>query len=188
MAERRCPIWAGYLLANPLRKLIESPAGILNPHVRSGMSVLDVGCAMGFFSIPMARMVGPTGQVVCVDVQQKMIDSLKKRARKAGLSGIIHARRCDDCSLGVADLDGTMDFVLAYAVIHEVSDPGRLLGEISGSLKPGGKMLLVEPKGHVSRDAFEETLNLAVVNDLQVADRPRLSGRYAALLQKPQGT
>ena len=68
MAEEHvCPVWVGYLLASPVRKLIQNPKKLLSPYVEEGMTVLDAGCAMGFFSLPMARMVGPNGKVICGD-------------------------------------------------------------------------------------------------------------------------
>ena len=94
MAERVCPVWVGYLLASPVRKLFQNPKKILAPYVEDGMKVLDVGCAMGFFSLPLARMIGSNGKVICVDVQEKMIKSLEKRAQKAGLANRIETRVC----------------------------------------------------------------------------------------------
>jgi len=58
MAEKVCPVWVGYLLASPIRKLFQNPPKILSPYVENGMKVLDIGCVMGFFSLPLARMVG----------------------------------------------------------------------------------------------------------------------------------
>ena len=80
MAEHVCPVWVGYLLASPLRKIFQNPDKILSAYVKEGMKVLDIGCAMGFFSLPMARMVGSGGKVICVDIQPNMLSSLKKRA------------------------------------------------------------------------------------------------------------
>jgi len=55
---------------------------MLLPYVKTGMTILDVGCAMGFFSLPMAKMVGSTGRVICVDLQEKMIKTLNKKLQK----------------------------------------------------------------------------------------------------------
>ena len=85
MSNRVCPWWLGFLLASPLRRFLYSPEDILKPHVREGMNVLDVGCGMGFFSLPIARLVGETGRVVCVDLQARMIKGLLRRSKKAGL-------------------------------------------------------------------------------------------------------
>ncbi|QTA78393.1 SAM-dependent methyltransferase [Desulfonema limicola] len=93
MSKRVCPIWIGYLLLNPIRKLYQNPEKILSPYVSEGMTVLDMGCAMGYFSIPLARLVGTDGKVICADIQEKMLKSLEKRAAKAGLSDRIETRQ-----------------------------------------------------------------------------------------------
>ncbi|MEA1968069.1 MAG: hypothetical protein U9N77_07605 [Thermodesulfobacteriota bacterium] len=66
-------IWVGHLLASPIRKLLQNPEKILSPHIKPGMTVLDIGCAMVFFSLPMAWMTGPDGKVVCMDIQEKRV-------------------------------------------------------------------------------------------------------------------
>ena len=100
MSHRVCPWWLGYLLASPLRRLLQDPEEIVSPHVREGMTVLDIGCGMGFFSLPLAELVGETGKVVCIDLQGKMIEGLIKRAVKANLEKRIDARICRQNSLG----------------------------------------------------------------------------------------
>jgi len=76
MPKRVCPAWLGHFLANPIRKLIHPPQKILSPYVREGMTVLDIGCGMGFFRISLAQMVGPNGKVIWVDMQEKMLQLL----------------------------------------------------------------------------------------------------------------
>ncbi len=61
MSKRVCPWWLGYLLVNPLRKLLYKPENILKPYIHEGMTVLEVGSGMGFFTLPMARLVGRIG-------------------------------------------------------------------------------------------------------------------------------
>ncbi len=134
---------------------------MLFPYVSQGMHALDVGCGMGFFSLPLARFVGKTGKVVCVDVQDRMIKGLMRRARKAGLSEIIDARTCQPDSLGLDDITGTVDFVLAFAVIHEVPDKDRLLVEIRNTMKTTGRLLIAEPIAHVTKKDFGLTISIA---------------------------
>lgn len=184
MAERVCPVWVGHLLASPLRKLIQNPKKIISPHVTPGMTVVDVGCAMGFFSIPMAGMVGPKGRVVCVDVQEKMLVSLKKRAVKAGVDAAMDYRLCVNGSLGIDDLDQGVDFILAFAVVHEVPNPDGLFAETHDTLKPGGRFLLCEPGGHVSQQQFRNTIEQARACGYQVIDTPIISKSHAVLLEK----
>ncbi len=75
------------LLASPVRRWMgENPEALLTPYVREGMTVLEPGPGMGFFTLPLARMVGPAGRVVAVDIQARMLDALERRARKAGLT------------------------------------------------------------------------------------------------------
>ena len=136
MAEHVCPVWMGYLLANPLRRLVQNPDTILAPYIREGMTCLDAGCAMGFFSLPMARLTGPSGTVVCVDFQQKMLDALKRRAGRAGLLDRITTRCCTRESLCLDGLQDTVDFALTMAVIHEVR-PGLFLYGTLGNPEAG---------------------------------------------------
>ena len=184
MAKILCPIWVGYLLSNPLRKLIQNPQKILGAHIDEGMKVLDIGCAMGFFSLPLAQMVGSKGKVFCVDLQDKMFRSLEKRARKANLSDRIETRLCHRNSLGIDDLKEKIDFGLAFAVIHEVHDPSYFLSQVYHTMKPSGKFLVAEPKLHVSRRAFGQTISASEQNGFKIIRRPQIHSSHAALLGK----
>ncbi len=184
MAERVCPVWVGYLLASPIRKLFQNPQKILGPYVENGMKVLDVGCAMGFFSLPLAQMVGSKGKVICVDVQEKMIRSLEKRARKAGLSNRIETRVCHHNSLGLDDLKEEIDFAFASAVVHEVPDASRFFFEIYQTMKPNGKFLVIEPKGHVSEKHFEILVSAAEQKGFKIVERPQIDWIRVILLGK----
>jgi ubiquinone/menaquinone biosynthesis C-methylase UbiE len=186
MAERVCPWWLGYLLASPVRRLFEKPEEVLGPYLRSGATALDVGCGMGFFSLPMAELVGAGGRVICVDLQERMIESLGRRAARAGLSERVETRVCSAGSLGIGDLEGRVDFALAYAVVHEVPDAAAFLAEIAEVLVPGGRLLIAEPKGHVSEEAFEETVAMAREAGTAPVDPPHVKRSRAALLQKPR--
>lgn len=161
MAAHTCPTWLGYFLINPLRKLLESPEKILGPHITPGMTVLEPGPGMGFFTLPMAEMVGSNGKVVVVDIQEKMLAKLRKRAAKAGFDQRIEARLASGPSLAVADLAGKVDFCAAIHVVHEMPDQAAFFGQIYEALKPGGRMLLIEPKGHVKEKDFAVSLSKA---------------------------
>ncbi|HBA82556.1 MAG TPA: methyltransferase type 11 [Verrucomicrobia bacterium] len=186
MTHHVCPFWVGYLLASPLRRLIQDPDTILRPYVATGMTVLEIGPAMGFFTLPLANMVGPRGKVVAVDVQEKMIRALQARAAKAGVGDRITARVCEETSLGLNEFDGQIDFALAFAVVHEVPEAAGLFADIARMLKPGGKLMAAEPKGHVSLSKFEQTLGLAGPKGFSIDARPRITHSHAALLiRKP---
>ncbi|MCX5735096.1 MAG: methyltransferase domain-containing protein [candidate division NC10 bacterium] len=179
-----CPVWVGYLLASPIRTLFQNPQKILAPHVSAGMRVLDVGPAMGFFTLPLARLVGPSGRVICVEIQERMLSALLRRARRATLAGHIEARVCNAESLQVADLAHTIDFVLAFAVVHEVGNVTRFFGEVQSVLTPRGRVLFAEPRGHVSAQAFQESLSVAKRNGLHQTESVKISRSHAAILER----
>ncbi len=160
-SHRVCPWYLGYLLASPLRRLIESPERLLGSFVQPGMTVLEPGCGMGFFSLPIAKMIGPDGRLVCVDLQPKMLGGLRKRATRAGVADRIEAVACSPDSLGVSAWNGRVDLALLIHVLHEVPDAAGLLREIYQALRPGGRLLIVEPKGHVSAERFAAQLDVA---------------------------
>jgi SAM-dependent methyltransferase len=187
MSKRICPWWLGYLLASPIRRLMYDPAKVLSPHVRTGMTVLEAGSGMGFFTLELARLVGASGRVVAVDVQPRMIDGLKRRAARAGLLERVDARLTAADSLGVADLAGVVDFVLAFAVVHELPAVDPFFAEAAAALKRGGTLLLAEPTGHVSADEFEAELRAAAQPGLAVMDRSSLRRTRVALLKKTAG-
>lgn len=184
MAERVCPWYVGYILANPLRNLFQKPEKILGDYISPGMTVLDIGSAMGFFSLAMARMVGPEGRVVCVDMQEKMINGLMRRAKRASLTNIIDARICTEQSLKIDDLAGQVDFALAFYVIHEVPDVKNLLNEIYIALKPGGKLYVAEPKGHTTEENCKEIEKSAENMGLSLLAHPKMRGSWTAVFKK----
>jgi 2-polyprenyl-3-methyl-5-hydroxy-6-metoxy-1,4-benzoquinol methylase len=139
---------------------------------------------MGFFSLAMARMVGPEGRVICVDLQTRMINSLERRAARAGLLDRIAPRVCSGSSLEIDDLAGQVDFVLAFHVVHEVPDVSGLMSEIHAALKPGEKLFLVEPKGHVSAAKYATTVMTAQEAGFTVVDHPELPRDRATLFAK----
>jgi cyclopropane fatty-acyl-phospholipid synthase-like methyltransferase len=184
MAHHVCPWWLGYVLVSPLRRLLHDPAKIVGPYVRQGMTVLEPGPGMGFFTLELARRVGPNGRVIAVDVQPRMIAGLKRRAAKAGLSDRIDARLASENSMGLNDLAGKVDFTLAMAVVHEMPSANGLFAEAAAAMKPGGRLLLAEPSGHVKKEMFELELQTAAEVGFSVTERPAIRHSQAALLTK----
>ena len=184
MLHRVCPWWIGYFLASPVRRLWQDPRAIVSPFVREGMVVLEPGPGMGFFTLELARLVGPEGRVVAVDVQPRMLSALRRRAERRRLAGRIDARLAGPDGMALGDLAARVDFVLAMAMVHEVPDPARFFGEIAAAMKPGAKLLLAEPRGHVDVPAFAATLELAAAHGLGVVGRPVIAASHAALLAR----
>ena len=160
-AHSVCPWWLGHLLASPIRRLLENPERLLGPLVKPGMTVLEPGCGMGFFTLPLARMVGAQGRVVCVDLQPKMIEGLRRRAQRKGLADRVHASACGVTDLGVAGWAGRVDLAVAIHMVHEVPDKAAFLGQLHAALRKGGQLFIREPGGHVTPEDFEATLSAA---------------------------
>jgi SAM-dependent methyltransferase len=184
MAHRVCPWWLGYWLICPLLRPGQNPHEILAPYVHDGSTVLEPGPGMGFFTLELARLVGPSGRVIAVDIQPKMLDRLKHRAAKAGLLERIDLRIASPESMGTADLKGSVDFTLAFAVVHELRDVRHFFVEVASASKPGASLLLVEPKGHVKEPEFAAELQAAGEARFRLVDRPIIRRSRAALLQK----
>jgi ubiquinone/menaquinone biosynthesis C-methylase UbiE len=179
-----CPWWAArFTIDTPLRRLIHDPQKIVGPYVQPGMTVIDVGCGVGYFSVPMAQMVGERGRVMAVDLQQQMLEMVRRRAEKAGVAARVVLHKCEQNRLG---LTAQADFALMFAMLHEVPDQRLLLGEIYACLKPSGKLLLAEPPIHVTRGAFESEAQAAEETGFRVVDRPHVRWCRAVLLAKPQ--
>jgi len=184
MPQRICPWWLGYLLASPLRRLMSNPDKLLSPYVREGMTILEPGPGMGFYTLPLAQLVGPSGRVIAVDIQPKMLASLERRAAKAGVRGRVETRIAAADSLGIADLAGKIDFTLAFAVVHELPSVDAFFAQAAEASKPGAMLLLAEPSGHVKAPAFEKELQAAAAVGFVVVGRSKVSHCSAAVLKK----
>ncbi len=176
-----CPCWLCFTFDNPFRKLLHHPEAILSPYVHPGSTVIDIGPGMGYFSIPLARLVGPTGHVIAIDVQAKMLEALARRARRSGVSERIEPHLASSDSLGNHP---KADFVIAFWMVHEVPNQRTFLTEIFGFLKPKGLFLLVEPVLHVSKKRFLRTVQTANEIGFVVKDMPKIRLSHSFLFTR----
>jgi 2-polyprenyl-3-methyl-5-hydroxy-6-metoxy-1,4-benzoquinol methylase len=184
MAEHHVfPWWAGYFLLNPIRKIKLNPEKILGKYITPEMKIIDAGCAMGFFSLPMAKLTGQKGRVSCIDPQKRMLDTLKKRAARAGVSEIIDTRLCSYDSLMVTDLRGQIDLAFAFGVLHETREKKSFIEEIRSTLKPGTVFIFGEP--HViTWKEFEDSVDLIEKSGLAVEEIIRMGNNKIAVFRK----
>jgi ubiquinone/menaquinone biosynthesis C-methylase UbiE len=154
---------------------------ILGSYVTKGMIVLDVGCGMGFFSIAAAKLVGSKGCVIAADIQAKMLGILQKRSERAGVSNVVRLHKCEPDRLGV---NTPVDFVIAFWMVHEVPDKVFFLRQIRTCLKANGKILVADPRYHVSLKQYHEILTLAKEAGLVLCAAPSLRFSHCAVLRK----
>lgn len=186
MAEHVCPWWLGYLLINPWRRFLENPKKLLRPFVEAGMIVLEPGCGMGFFTLPLAQMVGPRGRVVAVDLQPRMLKGLNRRAKKAGLLARLDIRQARRDSLGVGDLVSRVDLALALHMMHEVPDAAGFLAQIHRALKPRGRLVILEPPAHVKMAEMAGNVAAAEKAGFEVDESiTKLAKRSIVLIKPP---
>jgi len=135
------------------------------------MTVLDVGCGPGFFSIDVVRIVGKSGRVIAADLQEGMLQKVRSKIKGTELEKLIKLHKCKENKIGVLD---QIDFVLLFYVVHEIQYKKDFFKEIKTILKPLGQVLLVEPPFHVSKSAFEETVNIAEEAGFTSTNGPRI--------------
>jgi ubiquinone/menaquinone biosynthesis C-methylase UbiE len=183
--NRVCPVELAKSLDSRIRRWLQNPATILAPYVTPGMTALDVGCGPGFFSIELARMVGNSGRVIAADLQEGMLQKLADNIRGTPLEVRITLVRSDADRINVSE---TVDFILAFYMVHEVPDRNSFFRQLGTILKDHGQILIVEPKlFHVSRKEFASTLQLAEINGFQRYPGPRLPVSWSATLKKRAG-
>ncbi|OGP68913.1 MAG: hypothetical protein A2031_05860 [Deltaproteobacteria bacterium RBG_19FT_COMBO_43_11] len=176
-----CPRWLCFTFDNVFRKLLQDPYKILRPYIKKGDAVLDVGPGIGYFTIPLAEMVGKNGLVIAADIQEKMLMAIKKRAQRIGMKQRITLQLASSDSLNIKS---KIDFILAFWMVHEVPDKARFFSQLHSLLKKNGKFLMVEPKFHVSSKKFVQALDYALEAGFALEGSPGISLSRAALFIK----
>lgn len=178
--KRVCPVENAGGLESAIRKFLQNPRKILTPYVRNGMTVLDIGCGPGVFSIEIAKMIGMPGHVIAADLQEGMLQLLRNKIKGTDLEDIIELSKCDAERTG---LSAKVDFILAFYMVHEVPDKINFFKEMHSLLKADGKMLIVEPKFHVSGREFDEMLESLTKMGFKIVERPKILFSRSVLLK-----
>jgi ubiquinone/menaquinone biosynthesis C-methylase UbiE len=132
------------LLEAPDRAAWQKPEQIMDAiGVAEGSVVADIGAGAGWFTIQLARRVGPNGIVYAQDVQRQMLEAIRRRVAREGLTNV-------RTRLGVGNSPnlpaGALDAVLVVDVYEVVEDPVVFLRNLTAALKPGGKIGIVNYK------------------------------------------
>jgi ubiquinone/menaquinone biosynthesis C-methylase UbiE len=155
------------LLSEERRRSLDPEAYLDLLALREDMVMADVGCGPGYFTLPLARRL-PRGRVLACDIQQEMLDVLRRRVREAGLTNVESARSTEDSVPLPAD---GVDGVLLNFVLHEVTKPRRFLELLRRGTRAGGFLALAEwhkresPAGPpvAERLSIDEALPLATL-------------------------
>lgn len=169
--SRVCPVERAGGLDNFVRRFLQNPRKILKPYISKGMTVLDLGCGPGFFSVEMAKMLDGSGKVIAADLQQGMLDKVSKKIKGTELEQRIELHKCEDTKISVTE---NVDFILVFYMLHEVPDQEGLLAELKSILKPGGKIYIIEPKIHVSKKSFEVMIDKIKSMGFEVINSPKV--------------
>ena len=176
-----CPWWFAYTFDNFLRPFVHDPRRIFASLVREGTTVLDVGCGMGYFSIGLAGLVGGSGRVIAVDLQEEMLSVLRRRAEKAGVGGRIfpHLCRADDL-----ELHDPVDFAVAFWMVHETPDAESFFRQVASVMKRDARLLVAEPAFHVTAADFGHIVESALAAGLRRREAPPVRFSRAALFER----
>lgn len=135
-----CPSALGWLINNPIRRwytrhLLDAVG------IKAGETVLELGCGPGTFTVEAARRLGPTGKLIAVDIQPRMIAQAEQRVRQAGLNNVeFHVAGAYDLPVD----DESVDRAFLITVLPEIPDQHRALRELYRVLKPTGLLSISE--------------------------------------------
>jgi SAM-dependent methyltransferase len=146
---------------NPIRGLFESSKKLVEPYVKDGQVVADLGCGSGYHTFALAELVGPKGKVYAVDLGKSCIRALEKKARKGGYSNVeAHASSASDMSF---IKDRSVDFILANGLLCSMAQRREeAVSEIKRILKREGQAYLSlgagPPFGYVDQAEWDDIL------------------------------
>jgi ubiquinone/menaquinone biosynthesis C-methylase UbiE len=141
MGRKFDPAMRHMLLADDRLQRIDRAAFLRSLGVSEGKAVADLGCGPGFFTLPASELVGPTGKVYAVDVQQEMVDDLRARLAQQGIANVA-VRRSTELDLAIQQR--SVDLALLAFVLHEVDQRSSFLLAAKRLLRDDGRIAVVE--------------------------------------------
>lgn len=180
-SSKVCPIELAGALDSSLRKLFQNPLKILKPYIKPGDKVLDFGCGPGFFTKDIAQLVGDSGFVYAADLQEGMLEIVKSKIESLKLSGRVQVHKCDESAI---NLNASIDFILAFYMIHELPNQDQTFSEFIKILNPTGRLLIIEPNFHVTKKDFQNMILRLEMAGFKIVERSKTLANRSVLLQK----
>jgi ubiquinone/menaquinone biosynthesis C-methylase UbiE len=175
-----CPVEIAGALDNSLRRLVQNPKKILKRFLQPGDRVLDLGCGPGFFTIDIAQLIGESGYVYAADIQDRMLDKVRKKITFMKMGDRIQVHKCMESAINLND---TVDFILAFYIIHELHNQENTFLEFKKILNPLGKVLIVEPNYHVTKHGFQDMILSLEDVGFKIIEKPKFLFSRSVLLQ-----
>lgn len=130
-------------LDNGFRRLIHNPEKLFRNYISPGNTILDIGCGPGTFTTGLAKLTGPNGKVIAIDLQDEMLQLAREKAASLGLLDQIEFHKCTSHSLNI---NIQADFILTFYMVHESPDPLKLITRYVNCLKAEGITILQNQK------------------------------------------
>ncbi len=165
------PLENASALESRFRRWLQNPKRILKKHIRQGMTVLDLGCGTGYFTIEIAKLLNGKGKVIAIDVQEGMLEILKQKLKDSNLKQQIQILNNHEKSLGFTE---KVDFILAFYSFHEMKYIDDIIQSLKEVAKPETKILISEQRVHVSKEMFDCIISRMTNNGFIVCERPRI--------------
>jgi precorrin-6B methylase 2 len=112
--------------------------------IKPGQTIADLGAGSGYYSFRIAPLVGPTGKVLAIDIEPRMLDAIAERARREHVGNVATVRSsAQDPHLA----PGSVDLLFMVDVYHELEYPYEMMTKVRAGLKRGGRVALIEYRG-----------------------------------------
>lgn len=158
-------------LENRLRLLLQNPGRILKGYIHPGMTVLDLGCGTGYFSLEIAKLLEKRGKVIAADVQKGMLEVL---IHKSGYSELQNQIQIHNNLENKLNLTEKVDFILAFYAFHEMKYLDSIIFELQELLTNETKVFISEQKFHVSKYTFNTIVQKMENIGLEIWKRPSI--------------
>jgi len=158
-------------LESRLRLLLQNPGRILKGYIHPGMTVLDLGCGTGYFTLEIAKLLEKKGKVIAADVQKGMLEVLKQKLENSELQKQIQIHNNQENTLNLKE---KVDFILAFYAFHEMKYLDSIINDLQKILKPETNILISEQKFHVSKYTFNTIIQKMENIGFEICKRPKI--------------